>query len=949
VAVREEVLNVRLADALQSKGINARPEEILTKLTHNLLPDIIIDTQGVRVIIEARSHKRKLLSDAVARVTSGVCPVSIGLLYPFGLASELDIPRVLLSSAAFEADLVYYDRSGLKTQHASKISLNNLADMIQMARQVQVKDDLTVYHVRSVRTVIDAVVNDGLNQLNTITSKSLAAALSKKLNLTGQSDTKGLSNDLLRIAIFVLFDAMIFQGLVAERYPNDIQNVNANTKQGRRNFLLDNWGKILNIDYQQIFQISRDILDTIPNTEFWNKHLQEMARAASGVQGSGVLAKHDFMGRLFHKLLLKTTGEAFATNYTAIPTASLLARLAVNMDDRPLSSVEIIKKRTIGDFACGSGTLLSAAYTAYRDRYVSDTTERLDLVEFHKTLMEHCVWGLDVLDYAAHLTLTTLALHGKAAIFDRANIWRIPIGKTSRKNSPLYLGSLDLYSNSLTGWAFVEEEEGKSFDGSTAERINPPMFDLLLMNPPFSRSSGPKVTFAYDLPNKPELDKRMKSLAKQYGLGSIGTAGMGAYFVPLAIRYLKDGGRMGFVLPRSALSGVSWEDIRKAVTAECHLEMIISNFDPGHIPINEDGTKGKRIRGWAFSEETNIGEFLFIAKKTNDRQDAKTRFVNLFSFPANEFEAMHLADRILYNHKTETDAELLLDGIVIGTTYTIPQELLMGKNWLFPCAWASRDLNDFGISLSEERGLVPLGDLVISTGCDISPEKKMFEESSVQTAYDILWTHGMEQNSLVLHPSQVGWGSPKRTRKDSDDFFERHKGHLLLAERPHLKTTPTFAIYTKEAILSTPLWEICLKEKRFYKALTLWFNSTYGIFLYAMSATSSQGEILKLKKDQLEKLPVLNPGTIDLRAANALFEKLSTATITDLETSWTDAANAKGVRYEIDRFFSEYLVTKLTTAQYRLLATEPAVTYKKRSDGNVKYSNVKPLHFRKTA
>ena len=84
------------------------------------------------------------------------------------------------------------------------------------------------------------------------------------------------------------------------------------------------------------------------------------------------------------------------------------------------------------------------------------------------------------------------------------------------------------------------------------------------MNPPFTRSVGGNLLFG-SLPKKErvELQKSLGGLLKKEGLSGIGQAGLGAIFVFIADKYLKEGGTIGLVLPRSVLSGVSWKKVRE--------------------------------------------------------------------------------------------------------------------------------------------------------------------------------------------------------------------------------------------------------------------------------------------------------------------------------------------------------------------------------------------------
>lgn len=828
---------------------------------------MLVDLEGVRVTIEARSSQNGLDEDLKARVSSGISAVAAGI--------------VVRPDGRFDTSIAYFDRTGLNIVRQTAVSLDGLGHAIHAARQSHVQDDLTAYHVEAVERVIDACVREGLHEIDGANSTGLALRLSETLGLTAKARVEQLSGELLRIAVFMLFDAIL-----SDR----------NASNG----------------------MARDILNVIPDSPGWSARLSELRTVATSVRRSGVLARHDFMGRLFHKILLRTTGEAYATYYTAIPTAYLLARIAVEMANGNFRTPKQIEEIRIGDLACGSGTLLSAAYTAVRDRYVTDCDTAVDMDALHKALVERSIWGVDVLEYAAHLTSTTLTLHHDDGGIAASNIWRVPVGASATNGTRL--GSLDLY-----------DETSIACDGED-RRVTLPQFDLLIMNPPFSRSSGPKVTFGYDLPNKPKLVERMKAIARERGFRKMLVAGMGAFFVPLAIQYAKEGGLIAFVLPRALLSGVSWEEVRKIVERACHVEMVISNHDPGHRPVDATGRRGKRTRGWAFSEETDIGEVLFVARKrSRPSPNETTRYVNIFEYPRNEYEAMAFADRVLEARRERVDCDVTFEGRVVGNTFSVKAETIASYNWLAPALFASKDLTDFTLSLIGEKNLCEFRAFADSYGCDISAEKKVFEQSAAETAFPMLWTHGIKQDSLLLSHGALGFGTPRIDRRKAQAFFAGKAARLLIAERPHLKTTPAFALLSETGVLATPCWEVRLKDAALEPIAALWLNSTYGIVLMLSAATSSQGEIFKLKRDQLESMLVLDFNRIDREAAMALWQAISREQLQNLGESASLAATGRGVRYRIDCFFSRYLARQLTPQLYSLLASEPIVTHKRRN------------------
>jgi hypothetical protein len=107
--------------------------------------------------------------------------------------------------------------------------------------------------------------------------------------------------------------------------------------------------------------------------------------------------------------------------------------------------------------------------------------------------------------------------------------------------------------------------------------------------------------------------------------------GFGGYFIFLADRFLKPGGRIGFVLPSTVLRLQSYEGVRQI--------LIDKNYDLEYV-ITTDARS-------AFSESTAFREILLIARemKPGEKPHA-TKFVNLKVLPSTVEQANQIAGEI---------------------------------------------------------------------------------------------------------------------------------------------------------------------------------------------------------------------------------------------------------------------------------------------------------------
>ena len=130
---------------------------------------------------------------------------------------------------------------------------------------------------------------------------------------------------------------------------------------------LEAWTDILDINYWPIFAIAKDILEQLP-VDTAAQLLHGLLQTAQHVNATGVDNAHDLTGRIFQRLIADR--KYLATFYTLPASAALLARLAVGkMEGVDWSDAEAIGKLRVGDFACGTGALLSAVYEEIASRH----------------------------------------------------------------------------------------------------------------------------------------------------------------------------------------------------------------------------------------------------------------------------------------------------------------------------------------------------------------------------------------------------------------------------------------------------------------------------------------------------------------------------------------------------------------------------------------------------
>jgi hypothetical protein len=120
MGVREENLNVMLAELLAERGLRALGEVVLRQGRRRPEPDVLIELNGIRIVIEGRKPGTwsELTRLCEQRLDDGICDLCVMVEYvdvkPEGLVpTQLDIKNALLKGKFNIGFVSYIDRVGL--------------------------------------------------------------------------------------------------------------------------------------------------------------------------------------------------------------------------------------------------------------------------------------------------------------------------------------------------------------------------------------------------------------------------------------------------------------------------------------------------------------------------------------------------------------------------------------------------------------------------------------------------------------------------------------------------------------------------------------------------------------------------------------------------------------------------------------------------------------------
>jgi hypothetical protein len=876
---REEVYNTTLAQLLSQRGAaNCEAEQRFT----GDAPDVLLEWFGLTTVIEAKydlpGSASQLTTQVEERLRGGFGTLGIALLYPFDLKSRKGDVADALETAPLRVQLNAIGRKAGEWYEAAGIE--GLVGVLDNARTSLISDDELAVSVRLLSNAVDVLARSLAAQPGHVPQ---VARLVTAIEATSKAKVSTEeASDACRVGALALITALMLQLVLSANDPA-VPKIAASSPAQRRRGLLAEWRSILDHDYRAAFEIAYQILDMYGDTDpQLGVALGAAILDAESIVEKGVFGRHDPVGRIYHSLLSQQ--KFLATYYTSVPAATLLAALATEPDKWPQVDWAAPPERfgfRFADPACGTGTLLAATLAAVRRHYAS--ARRRDALDVNasalgRRLVEDNVYGLDILAYAVQVCASTLLLSTPGTTVSRSHLTQLPFGGDAG-----HLGSLDLLFGDAQGVLFGAWGDNITPDGVVSSRspLDMPEVDLVIMNPPFTRTQGGSRLLGSLTPAEwPTARRELDRVAALPDMLGRVVAGLGALFVPLADRMLRPGGRMAFVLPKTMLTGTQWDLTRELLATRYQVEMVVSSHEAGR---------------WNFSDSTDLAEILLIARKLSpgeSRERHATTWVQLTRNPDNAIDALGVATSLKNMSTPGPHGEPIVLGRTLfhnfgqafsrpAPTSSVPwRHATFASGELDLLGTSMRNLGPIEMPATSTRIPVPL--TLLSSIASIGPDRARlhdaFISSSVRTGFPCLWGHDSSgANSLTVEPNR--WLAPSSRREA--DHAARYAaslwvgaGPLLVAERLWLPTYAAAAVVASQPLLSNVMWPVRLNNAQpgDYELLTMWLNSTLGLVAWIGAAEETRGPWLSMKKNKLSNFPVLNVSRLDERSRVELLE-----------------------------------------------------------------------------
>ncbi len=896
-------------------------------------PDIVIAYQwgGQPVVIENEYvPARNVEAESLARLgewlstsvvgASGAINTVIALKSPLELRSAVgadDVDALLHGGVTLEYALF----TGTDAESYARFPqrgfiAGNLRDLAAFVEYAAISES----SVEKAVTILEAGVQDAAAVLYQ------AAEISDD---TKQAITTRLKQDYseqtLRMAATIMINALVFHENLAGQH--GVRNLSQIKSDGllTQSAIVDEWDKILKVNYWPIFKIASELLNDINPPRLAADALKFMADTAEKLVSLSVDQSHDLSGTVFQRLIADR--KFLATFYTRPEAATLLAHLAIPDDDR-WHDPEQVKDFRIADYACGTGTLIHAAYRRVNQlhRLASGDPERL-----HAAMMEHALTACDVLPSAVHLTASMLSSSYPKQRYNRSRTIIAEYGKTGRaKHGGVSIGSLDLLGDTGIIRPLLPLHSGTTVTGTgevraeLGEDMPPCSQNLVIMNPPFTSGgsdykegnpAGYNKKQFHGLGTDWETQERMSNLAREYGKGTCahGYAGIASWFVALADRMVRKDGTIALVLPLTALQGASWQKVRQLIARNYRDAIILT-------------IAAARPADQSFSADTGMAETMLVCRKSTDAPGQRGLFVSLQRRPQSEMEATALAKAITAlagNPALRT----LEDGPFGGLPLVIGEEQL-GEAIDAPLSkdapWSAIGIADFSVvqtayqlaqgalwlpPMQEQEALrIPMA--TVQQTCQVGTQDNNIVGRGSRTAfnllkpptgvptYPMLWGHNAKrERSLVVAPDSEG--RVKVGRESRAAQIRNTSSHAHHNRDFRFNSQPLAVAFTERRTIGGRAWpNVRFAERAHEMAYSLWGNSTLGLLCYWWHSSRQQAGRGSMPISAIRTMPTLDVTRLtprQLETAAAIFDDMRERTFLPANEAYRDAT-----RQELD-------------------------------------------------
>jgi len=411
------------------------------------------------------------------------------------------------------------------------------------------------------------------------------------LKIQGIRLTEESSSLIAEQTTYLQLNKLLFYQVIRAIYPDRLKPLIITEEEDVADALTNFFVEARKIDYLPIYQ--SDVISEIPFTAKAKERIRTLLDTINEFDFSKI--EGDFIGRIYEKLISPLERKRLGQFYTPPSIVDLIVQLTVSKPN-----VSIL------DPGCGSGSFLVRAYHRLRElNHIPRVMEGPLAEKFHLQLLEH-LYGVDINQFPAHLTVINLAVQNPKAKIRKVNV---AVGDI-----------FDVKSRQATLLGF----ESITTEGKPTLIEMPPAFDVVVANPPYIRQEllGEKEKLKIksliesEYRNKLFIGALSKKVKESITLDKQSDTYI--YFYIHGLSFLKNGGKLGFISSNKWLEVGYGEPFQQFLLDNTKILYVIE-FDNAVFPDAEVNT------------EVTILEKASGRENQQSRTENKTKFIRINS------------------------------------------------------------------------------------------------------------------------------------------------------------------------------------------------------------------------------------------------------------------------------------------------------------------------------
>lgn len=614
---------------------------------------------------------------------------------------------------------------------------------------------------------------------------------------------------------------------------------------------------VSSIDYEAVFTRSQ-IFDRIPYSKLLLSYLNDFIMDIEQYNLTEI--NRDIIGEVYQKLIPLDERRKLGQYYTPTQVTELITQFCVRSKDT-----------TVLDPSCGSGGFLVSAYERLKSLNEADSPEK----ELHNKILSQ-VYGVDINQFAAHLSVINLTMRDLSSSSDKINVL-----------------STDFFQIPQLQAQIGREHEEATLSASESKRYLPlGRFDAIIANPPYTRQDeiGNKEYINSVRENALTFfEKRFRKkrgtfyVSKKYEMST--ETGIYSYFLFHSTHFLKENGHMGFIIYNSWLQVkfgkylqrflldnfkiIALVDFNNRVFSDASVNTVIVLLQK--LSKKEDSNK----------RDTNLTKFVTVKKPIstgqlismieNKNNDFDSDLSRIVSIPQSQLRketkwGHYLKAPPLYytissklSTKLKDVAKISVGYVTLSNDFFVlnkPQAESLGieHDFLKPLILNTREVRYLDISMED------CAKYLFLVNEEVKGVKGTFAEDYIRVAEsrDVEITRGHEKGKVVVGYQNLPALKNKKT------WFElpiREPPKIIV---PVLIWDRWFAVLNKNGIYTTQnfYWINPLEEVHLYPLLAV-LNSTVTEFFVEILGKSGYGDgVIELMKHNFEEIPTVDFKTL---------------------------------------------------------------------------------------